>query len=114
MVEKAIPVQLMVPGHNVDVCYRHPADEITLAGDYVRVKGGLCKVTGASGAHRTLGPPVEEVKPNIEQVFAAFQAFQRDTAKGYSCHSAARDRFKARLTTLGLADMIDWTDLEGS
>ena len=58
-------------------------------------------------------------KPNIEDVFAAFAAFQGESARIVTSLNAmhrarafeeARETLKARLTQLGLAEHIDWTE----
>lgn len=61
----------------------------------------------------------EITKPNIDAVFAAFSAFQSESVRIATSvnvmHRArafeeAREALKARLTHIGLAEHIDWTE----
>jgi hypothetical protein len=57
-------------------------------------------------------------KPNIERMFDAFQAFQRNTQQAMrgdpgsweSGIKVARELFKQECVKLGIADAFDWED----
>lgn len=52
-------------------------------------------------------------KPNIEDIFTAFQQFQNDSRRSLinvAEHKKTREAFRAKFREFGLEDMIDWSD----
>ncbi len=75
----------------------------------------LDEVAGSNPAEaeKLASMPVD--KPNVSDVFAAFQEFQTDSRRAgvnMKHHQAAQAKLRDKLTQMNLARHIDWSDCD--